>query len=264
MSLFPNYDITEQTYIEYINTFPKDKVQAITNFIDRLSQYHSPLVFNPWGDVDESLDTSCEADEVRRKNLLAYLLPRLGRARVFVVAEAVGYQGGRFSGIAITCERMLLGLHPTIKSSHVSEISLERTSSSTSELLKKTQQTKGFNEPTDTVVWGAIVEHGINPYDTLLWNIFPFHPFKEGNPLSNRTPTEQEQQLGWDYTKELLDLHEQFSGAKPLVLAVGQKSADTMHRFDLEAIGLRHPANGGANLYRVQFAEAIRNARLFC
>ena len=30
---------------------------------------------------------------MRRDNLVAYLLPRLGRAKVFVVAEAVGYQG---------------------------------------------------------------------------------------------------------------------------------------------------------------------------
>ena len=41
------------------------------------------------------------------------------------------------------------------------------------------------------------------------------------------------------------------------MLAVGQKSADTMERFGLSAIGLRHPANGGANLYREGFAEAV-------
>jgi hypothetical protein len=108
----------------------------------------------------------------------------------------------------------------------------------------------GFNEPTDTVVWSAIVEKGIDPYDTLLWNIFPFHPHKEGNPLTNRTPTEIEQELGWEYTKRLLELHRELGGDEPLMLAVGQKSADTMGKFGLSAIGLRHPANGGANLYR--------------
>ena len=168
---------------------------------------------------------------MRRDNLVAYLLPRLGRAKVFVVAEAVGYQGGRFTGIAITCERMLLDKHKTIRAKDVTPIRLERTSSPTSSLLKGTQQKDGFNEPTDTVVWSAIVEKGIDPYDTLLWNIFPFHPHKDGNPLT--------------------------SGTDPLVLAVGQKSADTMGKFGLSAIGLRHPANGGANLYRQGFAEAV-------
>ena len=91
----------------------------------------------------------------------------------------------------------------------------------------------------------------------MLWNIFPFHPHKEGNPLTNRTPTEKEQQLGWEYTKHLLDLQFELGGVEPLILAVGQKSADTMGNFGLSAIGLRHPANGGANLYRQGFAEAV-------
>ena len=173
--------------------------------------------------------------------MVAYLLPRLGRAKVFVVAEAVGYQGGRFSGIAITCERMLLDKHKTIRAKDVTPIRLERTSSPTSSLLKGTQQKDGFNEPTDTVVWSAIVGKGINTYDTLLWNIFPFHPHKDGNPLTNRTPTDREQQLGWEYTKRLLDLHIELGGVEPLVLAVGQKSADTMGKFGLSAIGLRLP-----------------------
>ena len=75
---------------------------------------------------------------------------------------------------------MLLDKHKTIRPKDVTPIRLERTSSPTSSLLKGTQQKDGFNEPTDTVVWSAIVEKGIDPYDTLLWNIFPFHPHKDG------------------------------------------------------------------------------------
>ena len=174
-----------------------------------------------------------------------------------MVAEAVGYQGGRFSGIAITCERMLLDKHKAIRAHQITPITLQRTSSPTSSMLKRTQQEQGFNEPTDTVVWSAIIEQGIDPYDALLWNIFPFHPHKSGEPLTNRTPTETEQQLGWDYTNRLLELHAELGGPDPLILAVGQKSADTMGRFGLSAIGLRHPANGGANLYREGFAKAV-------
>ena len=59
----------------------------------------------------------------------------------------------------------------------------------------------------------------------------PIHPHKDGNPLTNRTPTDKEQQLGWEYTKRLLDLHIELGGVEPLVLAVGQKSADTMGKI---------------------------------
>ena len=127
-------------------------------------------------------------------------------------------------------------------------------------MLKRTQQEQGFNEPTDTVVWSAIIEQGIDPYDALLWNIFPFHPHKADEPLTNRTPTESEQQLGWEYTKRLLALHTELGGPKPLVLAVGQKSADTMGRFGLSAIGLRHPANG--DVYRRQVLYMVYETRI--
>ena len=219
------------SFDKYIASFDAERVEKVRGFVEWLSQNSGSLVHNPWGEVNPDLEIVAEgfdAAHVRRDKLVAYLLPRLGRAKVFVVAEAVGYQGGRFSGIAITCERMLLDKHKTIRAKDVTPIQLERTSSPTSSLLKGTQQKDGFNEPTDTVVWSAIIEKGINPYDTLLWNIFPFHPHKEGNPLTNRTPTDREQQVGWEYTKRLLDLHIELGGAEPLVLAVGQKSADTM------------------------------------
>ena len=252
MSLFELEKIL--SFDEYIASFDAERVAKVRSFVDWLAQYQGSFVHNPWGEVNPDLEIVVEgfdAARVRRDNLVAYLLPRLGRAKVFVVAEAVGYQGGRFTGIAITCERMLLDKHKTIRAKDITTIQLERTSSPTSSLLKGTQQKDGFNEPTDTVVWSAIVEKGIDPYDTLLWNIFPFHPHKDGNPLTNRTPTDREQQVGWEYTKRLL------GGVDPLVLAVGQKSADTMGKFGLSAIGLRHPANGGANLYRQGFAEAV-------
>ena len=62
----------------------------------------------------------------------AYLLPRLGRAWSCGGIEAVGYQGGRFTGIAITCERMLLDKHKPFKAKGITTIQLERTSSPTS------------------------------------------------------------------------------------------------------------------------------------
>ena len=94
------------SFNEYIGSFETERVEKVRGFVDWLSQYSGSLVHNPWGEVNPDLEIvtkGFDAAQVRRDNLVAYLLPRLGRAKVFVVAEAVGYQGGRFSGIVKEC-----------------------------------------------------------------------------------------------------------------------------------------------------------------
>lgn len=230
----------------------------INKYIARLAEYEGENVWNPWSDYHTDYDISENAPNIRREHLKQYLLPRIGKAKNMILAEAIGYQGGHFSGIAMTCERMLLGNHKTVSVdsifSHEYKPTLMRTSNPKSKFItKRTQRELGFNEPTDTVVWGAILENKLNPFEFLLWNIFPFHPYKDGNLLSNRTPTPAELRLGWTYTKELLEIN-----PVNIVLAVGQKSENTLKEFGVRAVGLRHPANGGATLYRKGFIEAIQ------
>lgn len=229
-------------------------IRSAADFVAALAAYEgSETVFNPWRDEDSRYDMEGGA-AVRRAQLEAYLTPRLGHCPYVVVAEAIGYQGGRFTGIAITCERMLLGHHKTISPGMIFPTSDgRRTSRPDSEFIEKaTQRTMGFNEPTDTVVWNAILENGLNPYEVLLWNIFPFHPHKSGVPLSNRTPVPAELDAGWPFTEALLRLNGQAQ-----VLAVGQKAADTLAHYGVAATALRHPANGGANLYKEQFKAVV-------
>lgn len=229
-------------------------IKEIDAFIEKLTSYEGEGVFNPWRDYDERYDISPEAPAIRRANLRDYLLPRLGRASYVVVAEAIGYQGGRFSGIAITCERMLLGKHSTIRAEHVFPREAERTSNPLSPYIEKEKQkAEGFNEPTDTVVWNAIIENHMDPHEVLLWNIFPFHPHKENHALSNRTPTPEELVKGFPYTEELLRLN-----GKAHLLAVGKKAEETLATFGIKAQGLRHPANGGAKKYREEFSAYVK------
>ena len=87
----------------------------LTHFLTALSAYKGENVFNPWRDTDADYEVS-RAVSIRQEQLTDYLALRIGRAKILLIAEACGYQGGHFSGIAMTCERMLLNLHPKVTS----------------------------------------------------------------------------------------------------------------------------------------------------
>lgn len=221
----------------------------IKNFITELQQYHSPLVFNPWSEYDTSCDIGLQAPAVRSNNLKRYLELRKN-AKYLFLAEALGYQGGHFSGVAITSERIMLGYHPDISPESVlGQWNYQRTSDPQSALLNRIQKEKGFNEPTDTVVWNALNRHGLASFDVILWNIFPFHPYKEGKLLSNRTPVTAELDAGMAYTRMLLEL---VPGMQ--VLAIGQKAAGTLARYGVSCSAVPHPSMGGANRFKAAVA----------
>lgn len=231
--------------------------QVVKPFIQSLLSWHGEEVFNPWADFDPDYDVA-HARSIRRAQLERYLERRLHTARILLVAEACGYQGGRFTGIAMTCERMMLSLHSTVNARMVIGAPGRRTSRQDSPFLPKTIQRKqGFNEPTDTVVWEACLSAGLAPEDFILWNIFPFHPHQKGKMLTNRTPTDRELAAGLTYTEALLAM------TGPLLLfAIGKKSEATLTAAGYRPIGLRHPANGGANLFREGLFDALKQRGL--
>lgn len=221
-------------------------------FLDKLQSYQSPLVFNPWRDFDPSCDIGPQAPAVRIANLRRYLELRL-RAKYLFIAEALGYQGGHFSGIAITSERILLGQHPDVSQQSVlGDWCYERTSNPESSLLNNSQKLKGFNEPTDTVVWNALNRHGLASFDVILWNIFPFHPYKEGKLLTNRTPSAAELDVGIEYARMLLELCPEMK-----IVAIGQKAAGTLNRYGVGCMAVPHPSMGGANRFRAAVAALL-------
>lgn len=233
------------------------EMHKVKMFVKDLTEYHGEDTFNPWGDFDPDYDIAY-ARSIRKAQLERYLVRRIENARVLLIAEACGYQGGRFTGIAMTCERMMLDLHPRVNSRMVIGTKGRRTSRKESPFIpKETQREKGFNEPTDTVVWGAALDAGLKPEDFILWNIFPFHPHKRDRMLSNRTPTEKELAEGLSYTKKLLEL----TGPLP-IYAIGRKSEQTLTNAGFSVTGLRHPANGGANIFRTGLSDSLKQRGL--
>ena len=153
--------------------------QAVYEFVQGVADApQSPTLFNPWYDTDGH-DRCAEAPEQRRLQLLAYLLARRDASLVFI-AEAMGYQGGRFSGIAMTSERMLLDSHADVRPDQIlpAEFPIGRTSKSDG-LRSRAARRHGLTEPTATVVWRALCR-SFDPFKFVLWNSVPWHPPQAG------------------------------------------------------------------------------------
>jgi len=214
-------------------------MQSIEKLLRRLRESPGGNVFNPWYDRDPDHDADDRAPKCRRENLAAYLQARVSRARFLFVAEAVGFRGGKFSGIAMTCERQL----PATDLPH------HRTSVPTLP-LSGADQLQGVLEPTAMIVARTMAASGVDPHDVVLWNTFAWHPHQPGNRLTNRTPTPAEVQHGLPVLHAMLEL---CSTAK--LIAIGKTCQRAM--TDITHVcppAVRHPANGGAT----EFARGVR------
>src|SRR2546430_6872105 len=129
------------------------------DFLRLLKKSPSSAVFNPWWEVDEQNDVGHNAQAIRRNQLRAYLEERVGKSKVAIIGEALGYRGGHFSGIPMTSERILLGkkqdsgIHPE---QVFSGVRARRTS-------KPRKCSDGFSEPTATIEWVRRLRLGLKP-----------------------------------------------------------------------------------------------------
>lgn len=206
-------------------------------------------VFNPWRDVDAENDRDSRAPGIRTKHLRHYLSSRIGKARYLLIGEALGYQGGHFSGIPMTSERILLGYKEGegISPFHVLPGFKPRQTS------KPEIMPQGFSEPTATIVWGTLLKAGIMPSTFVLWNVFPWHPYNvKKRILSNRRPLNDELQCGYPVLRKFLGL---FPERK--VIALGKISAGTFRELGIPYSEVRHPANAGAREFRAKIKRLL-------
>jgi uracil-DNA glycosylase len=224
----------------------------VERFIKLLKKSPSGAVFNPWWQVDKQNDIGGNAPAIRRKQLHVYLSERLGKAKLAVIGEALGYRGGHFSGIPMTSERMLLGKmkEASVEPQRIiSSIKPRRTS-------KPAKCQDGFSEPTATIVWSTMLKLGLGPEQFVIWNAFPWHSFDpRRGMLSNRMPNESERSAGLPVLKTFLKL---FSCDQ--VVALGKIAVGQLEKLGVDARYVRHPASGGAKVFRQQIGKIIARA----
>lgn len=195
----------------------------IDNLISALSQAQlQPDAFNEYapGNPDNA---------IRRANLALYLRAmQMRKPAALLLLEAPGYRGCRLTGVPVTSRRILLegsealgmfGREAGFRD--VGDVGFERI----------------YGEQSATIVWGALAEMRALP---LIWNAFPFHPHRAGNPLSNRKPRQAELALGAGYTRLLLAIW-----AFEQVIAVGNVAHALLRKQGIACHKLRHPAHGG-------------------
>jgi uracil-DNA glycosylase len=185
-----------------------------------------------------------QGNAVRRRNLRLYLdeMDAIG-PRMLLIGEAVSYRGGRLTGIAFVSESVMLGGMST-RSGPI--LGTDRG------YRKATPGPKLSTEASATMVWETI--SAIHPLP-LLWNAFPFHPFGPDSIDSNRAPTANELLIGQTFIERLLRLF-----AFQQIVAIGNHASLSLQRMDIEHTKVRHPSQGGKNL----FVEGMRRLAQSC
>lgn len=193
-----------------------------------------PGLFNPWGDA-------CALDQPW--NDAAAKLSRLANhldcdAKVILCGEAPGYAGARHSGVAFTSE---------------SQICAGSVPRMASDVRRLTARRKPFSEQSATIVWETLYRLGVAEH-TVTWNAVQLHPHYLSDTHSNRTPKQAEVSLGAPAIKLLA---EAFPSAR--IFAVGRTAEKQLLKMGIAVdAAIRHPANGGANLFRSHMATAVK------
>jgi hypothetical protein len=187
-------------------------------------------VFNLYRDVNPELDVPGAA-QLRCGNLRRLLVSRPLPVPLLVVVEAPGWRGCRFSGIPITSEALLA--EPGFPWQG-----------------QATRRDGPLGEQSATIFHRAMAGyHG----SILVWNTFPFHPHRPGEPCSNRTPSRKEQLLGRTYLEAVL------AWAQPqYCAAVGRIAQRALSDLGQANSPIRHPAQGGAAEFARGMAALLR------
>ena len=193
----------------------------------------SENLFNPYRDRHDGFDLP-DAIQTRRENLRAYLACYPQRPPLFVLAEAPGPWGCRFSGVPLVSEAKLLD-----------------------ESFPISGRLTGLQEEPHREYSAGIYWRVLQPYFPrfFTWNSVPYHPHHVGRPLTIRTPTRREIAAHTELLGRLLEI------LRPRhVVAVGRKAEYALGLIGVESVYVRHPSQGGARRFEAGMREVIGEA----
>lgn len=199
---------------------------GITSFIKTIENSENEKI----GSSENLYKGNSFESKVRKWNLNLYLENMKAiNPHILFLGEAPGYKGCKLTGIPFTSEKMV-ATNNFFKGHSYKFIN---------------QPNKFESEISATIIWSELNKFNNKP---LIWNIFPFHPYQQNNSDSNRTPNNDELNLGKSILKDLLQL---FSIKK--IVAIGRKPESRLNELGIDYVYVRHPANGGKN----EFIEGI-------
>ncbi|MDH2444243.1 uracil-DNA glycosylase [Amnibacterium sp. CER49] len=191
-------------------------------------------------DAEALYDATTPQGALRRANLERYLALVAGTGTA-LIAEAPGWRGATVTGVPFVSVREL-----TVRPGR----------------LTGRADGDGFLVPPQPAAeWeasAAFVQRALAAWPgrpPVCWGAYPHHPFVSGDPRTNRTPRPAEVRGGAPVALELLAA----LGIRDVV-AVGRKAQGALAAAGIEAVAVRHPAQGGATLFAAQMA-ALAAAR---
>ncbi|MHA2097587.1 MAG: uracil-DNA glycosylase [Candidatus Kariarchaeaceae archaeon] len=203
--------------------------KQFNEFLRILKEVKGKNLFNPYTDVCVFHDLGVNSPFIRSNNLRQYF-SIIDRSNYLFIGEAAGYIGCRRTGLPFTDEYALKWINKIYK------LDLQRATKS------------GKNkELSASQVWGLFSKLVDPPF---LWNIVPFHPYKEGNQLTNRTPIPNDHKIVKGVVTYFLD-NTNFD----YIYAVGKVSQKILEKLNYKVDYIRHPSHGGAQKFREKIAE---------
>lgn len=191
------------------------------SFATALANTRLPSVFNPYRDHCPIHDRS-DAPRVRKRNLTQCLEAALdARVDTIWIARDLGYRGGRRTGVPLTDE-----VHLASASTLLGGITLDRA-------------THGpiVAERTAAIVWKVLARTHV---PVVLWNVFPFHPHGDDDPMSNRCHSRAEREATWPLLVALIAMI-----APRRIVAIGRDAGVALGGIDIPVTMVRHPSYGG-------------------
>ena len=202
-----------------------------TAFIDALSAISLKAVFNPYADRCGVHDRE-DAPVLRRSNLRVTLeaVQHIG-VRSMWIARDLGYRGGRRTGLPLTDE-----VHLPAFSQALGGVPLSRATIG-----------PPVAERTAAVIWDVLSRI---QQPVFLWNVFPFHPFEPGDPLSNRCHSRKERLACDRLLVELLGML-----APRTIVAIGRDARLALTELGVPCRSVRHPSYGGQTAFAREIGE---------